>query len=100
MLSRKQRHHKMHTGIKHIIESFQEVHNAYKDLKDDNIKMHTPMDHLKIIRINGPRIRNNGIKMGNPKQKNAPYLFNNKGRCEINSRTLPHQSPYLKIKQY
>ena len=46
--------HKMHSGIKHIVESFQEVHTAYKDLKDDNIKMYTPLDHLKIIRINGP----------------------------------------------
>ena len=46
--------HKMHSGIKHIVESFQEVHTAYKDLKEDNIKMYTPLDHLKIIRINGP----------------------------------------------
>ena len=43
--------HKMHVGIKHVIESFEEVHKAYKDQKDDNITMYTPIDHLSIIRI-------------------------------------------------
>ena len=80
--------HKMHSGIKHIVESFQEVHTAYKDLKEDNIKMYTPLDHLKIIRINGPRIRNNGTKMAIPTPENAPYLFNTKGRCELKLKDL------------
>ena len=80
--------HRMHVGIKHVIESFEEVHKAYKDQKDDNIKMYTPMDHLQIIRINGPRIRNNGTKMGKPTQENAPYLFNSKGRCEVKLKDL------------
>ena len=58
----------MHVGIKHVIESFEEVHKAYKDQKDDNITMYTPMDHLSIIRTNGPRIRNNGTRMGKSTQ--------------------------------
>ena len=33
-------------------------------------------------------IRNNGTKMGNPTQENAPYLFNNKGRCDIKIKDL------------
>ena len=71
--------HKMHVGIRHVIESFEEVHKAYKDQKDDNITMYTPIDHLSIIRTNGPRIRNNGTRMGKPTQLNVPYLFNSKG---------------------
>ena len=51
--------------------------------------MHTPLDHLKkIIRINCPRIRNGGTKMGTPTIANAPYLFNAKGRCEIKLKDL------------
>ena len=86
--------HKMHSGVRHIVESFQEVHTAYKLLPDDNIKMNTPLDHLKkIIRINGPRIRNGGMKMGSPTLANAPYLFNEKGRCEIKLKDLAtHES--------
>ena len=73
----------MHLGIRHFVESFEEVHKAFKNQKEDNIKMHTPMDHLSIIRTNGPMIRNNGTRMGKQTQINAPYLFNSKERCEL-----------------
>ena len=65
--------HKMHLGIQHFVESFEEVQKAFKNQKEDNIIMHSPMDHLSIIRTNGPRIRNNGTRMGKPTQLN--YLI-------------------------
>ena len=46
------------------------------------------MDHLNILRINNPRIRNNGIKLGKPTKDTAPFLFNSKGRCEIKLKDL------------
>ena len=93
--------HKMHLGIRHVVESFEEVHKAFNQ-KEDNVKMHTPMDHLSIIRTNGPRIRNNGTRMGKPTQLNAPYLFNSKGRCELKlkdlatAESLTNNKPILK----
>ena len=60
------------------VESFAEVHEAFKKQKDDNVKMHTPLNHLNIMRINGHRIRNNGTKLGKPTKDDAPYIFNNK----------------------
>ena len=33
--------------------------------KDDDDKMYTPLDHLNSIRMYSPRIRHNGINMGN-----------------------------------
>ena len=45
---------------------------AFKTQKDDNVKMHTPQNHLRIMRINGPRIRNNGTKMGKPTKTMHP----------------------------
>ena len=78
----------MHLGIRYVVESFEEVDKAFKTQKDDNIKMHTPLNHLSIIRTNGPRIRNNGTRMGKPTQNNAPYLFNSKGRCELKLKDL------------
>ena len=73
--------HGMHKGIKHIIASFEEVHDAFKSKKDDNVIMHTPIYHFSIMRVNNPRIRNNGIKLGKPTKENAPFLFNNKDKC-------------------
>ena len=58
--------HKMHLGIKKVVESFAEVHEAFNKQKDDNVKMHTPLNHLNIMRISGHRIRNNGTKLGKP----------------------------------
>ena len=80
--------HKMHIGIRHVVESFEEVHKAFKTQKDDNVKMHTPLNHLSILRTNYPRIRNNGTRMGKPTQNNAPYLFNSKGRCELKLKDM------------
>ena len=45
--------------------------------------MYTPLNHLSIMRINSPRIRNNGTKLGKPTNDIAPLLFNSKGRCEL-----------------
>ena len=78
----------MHLGIRQVVESFEEVHKAFKTQNDDNVKMHTPLNHLSIIRTNGPRIRNNGTRMGKPTQNNAPYLINSKGRCELKLKDL------------
>ena len=50
--------------------------------------MHTPLNHLSIMRINGPRIRNNGTKLGKPTKDNAPYLFYSKGRYELKLKDL------------
>ena len=50
--------------------------------------MHKPLDHLSIMRINGPKIRNNGTKLGKPTKDTAPYLFNSKGRCELKFKDL------------
>ena len=66
------------------------------------MNMHTPLNHLSIIRTNGPRIRNNGTRMGKPTQVNAPYLINSKGRCEIKLKdlatmeSLANKKPILK----
>ena len=87
--------HKMHLGKRHVAESFPEVHKAFKTQKADNVKMHTPLNHIGIIRINGPRIRNNGTRMGKPTQNNAPYLFNSKGRCELKLKDLGTEILYL-----
>ena len=81
--------HKMHHGIKHVVASFEEVHEAFKNQKDDNVKMYTPMEHLNIImRINNPRIMNNGITLGKPTEDTAPFLFNSKGRCKVKLKDL------------
>ena len=37
--------HKMHLGIRHVVESFAEVHKAFNKQKNDNVKMHTPLNH-------------------------------------------------------
>ena len=40
------------------------------------------------MRVNNPRIRNNGIKLGKPTKENPPFLFNNKYKCEIKLKDL------------
>ena len=41
----------MHRVIKHIVASFEEVHEALKNQKDDNVTMHTPMDHINMVTV-------------------------------------------------
>ena len=48
--------HKMHLGIRHVVESFAEVHEAFKKQKDDNVKMYTPLNHLSIMSRDRPII--------------------------------------------
>ena len=90
----------MHLGIRHIVASFEEVHEAFKNQKDDDVKMHTPLNHLSIMRINGPRIRNNGTKLGKPNKDTAPFLFNSKGRCELNLKDLATDESLRETKQF
>ena len=57
------------------------------------------------MKINGPRIRNNGTKLGKPTKDNAPYLFNSKGRYELELKylateeSLINNKPVLKNRQ-
>ena len=66
------------------------------------MNIHTPLNHLSIIIIIGPRINKNGTRMGKPTQNNAPYLFNSKGRCErklkdlATEESLRNNKPVLK----
>ena len=46
--------HKMYLGIRQVVESFEEVHEAFKNQNNDNVKMHTQLNHLSIKRTNGP----------------------------------------------
>ena len=41
--------HKMHLGKTHVVESFAEAHKVFKTQKADNVKLHTPLNHLSII---------------------------------------------------
>ena len=71
----------MHKGLAHIVASFEEIHEAFKGLVDQDIIMNTPMN--QIIRVNNRRLRNNTIKVGRPTKISAPDLLNSRDVCEV-----------------
>ena len=70
----------MHIAIKPIVKAFETLNNEFKKSKEDIIYLKTPIDQLKVPKINN--------RLKEPNKNSFPFLYKANGICEITTYDL------------